>query len=181
MTQLMMRHPGELATVLPAVTAPFVLREATINDMPALAEALQDAFGQSWTSERVEQALLGAADVVRTWLVTWDADVVGTASERLHEQYGGVGYVHWVGVRTSARGHHLGLTLTQACLVGFSQRDLHEAVLETDDFRVSAIRTYLRAGFIPNYRTTVEQVAWSQVFQQLAPLSLSSSGKVTSV
>ena len=38
-------------------------------------------------------------------------------------------------------------------------------MLETDDFRVPAVITYLRLGFVPEYRDEVERLAWSQLMR----------------
>jgi hypothetical protein len=40
-------------------------------------------------------------------------------------------------------------------------------VLETDDFRLPAVRTYLRLGFVPEPRTPGEARRWSKVLRNL--------------
>jgi hypothetical protein len=45
---------------------------------------------------------------------------------------------------------------------------LDQAVLETDDFRLPAVRTYLRLGFVPEPRTPGEARRWSKVLRNLA-------------
>jgi len=170
MTQLFMAHPGPLQLPGPDVPPDFTLRVGTTCD--AASVLLEEAFAEPWSVERVESTLLTADDVVQTWVVTSADTIVGTASERLLPVlYPGAGYVHYVGVLPGARGHRLGQILTQACLNGFSDRGLSQAVLETDDFRLPAVRTYLRIGFVPEYRSDPERRAWSEVFRRLeAPL-----------
>ena len=83
------------------------------------------------------------------------------------DTYPDAGYVHYVGVSPQARGLRLGAVLTARCVQGFAERGLPRAVLETDDFRVPAVITYLRLGFIPTYRSTDEQFAWSALLPRL--------------
>jgi mycothiol synthase len=45
---------------------------------------------------------------------------------------------------------------------------LDQAVLETDDFRLPAVRTYLRLGFVPEPRTPGDARRWSKVLRNLA-------------
>lgn len=168
MTQLFMAHPGPLQVRALDIASGFTLRAGTTDDAAGLSVLLEDAFAEPWGEQRVHSALLAADDVVSTWVITTSDAIVGTASERLlPEQYPGAGYVHWVGVLAAARGHRLGQILTQACLNGFADGGQSRAVLETDDFRLPAIRTYLRIGFVPEYRSDAERRAWSEVFPRL--------------
>ena len=108
-------------------------------------------------------------NTIQEGVIVTDADgVVAVASERLlPTSYPGAGYVHYVGARRRARGQRLGALVTVQCLSGFARRGLESAVLETDDFRVRALVTYLRLGFVPSYRTVEEQTAWSVLFPTL--------------
>lgn len=167
MTQLFMTHPGPLTTSCPTAPAGYHLRAGTKDDAHDMSAVLEEAFAEPWGVERVRSTLLAADDVPRVWVITDGLRVVGTASERLlPAQYPGAGYVHYVGVVGSARGHRLGQVVTEACLYGFSERGLSKAVLETDDFRLPAIRTYLRIGFVPDYRSDLERSTWSTVLRQ---------------
>jgi mycothiol synthase len=168
-TQLLMVHPGPLSEVtVPTLDPRFTLRLATPEDADDLAELMAEAYEEPWDRERVSREFLGAEEVPATWIVT-DADgVVAVASERLlPTTYPGAGYVHYVGARRRACGQRLGALVTAQCLSGFARRGLESAVLETDDFRVRALVTYLRLGFVPSYRTVEEQTAWSVLFPTL--------------
>ena len=50
----------------------------------------------------------------------------------------------------------------------FVAAGLDQAVLETDDFRLPAVRTYLRLGFVPEPRTPGDARRWSKVLRNLA-------------
>jgi mycothiol synthase len=42
------------------------------------------------------------------------------------------------------------------------------SILETDDFRLPAIASYLGQGFVPQYADLDHEDRWSRVFEQLA-------------
>ncbi len=171
-TQLFMTHPGPLEVdgdPVPALPPGFELRAASASESPALSDLLEAAFDEPWGVTRTDDVLLAAPDVVRTWVVTSGGRLAGTASERLlPEEYPGQGYVHYVGVHPDFRGHRIGQVVTRACLHGFLERGLDRAVLKTDDWRVPAVRTYLRLGFVPEYRSDAERAAWSAMFRGVA-------------
>jgi mycothiol synthase len=83
-------------------------------------------------------------------------------------RYPEAGYVHYVGARVSERGQRLGEVVTRRVLVHFAAAGLDQAVLETDDFRLPAVRTYLRLGFVPEPRTPGDARRWSKVLRNLA-------------
>lgn len=169
MTQLFMTHPGPLVSPVPELEAGFELRTAAVADAAALTVVLESAFAEPWGIDRTLSVLLAAPDVVRTWVITTsDGDLVATASERLlPDEYPGAGYLHYVGALASVSGQRLGQIVTQRCLQGFVERGLGKAVLKTDDYRLPAIRTYLRVGFVPEYRSEEERSAWSEVFRTI--------------
>ncbi|MFK4788371.1 GNAT family N-acetyltransferase [Microbacterium sp. ZW T5_56] len=169
MTQLFMTHPGPLSALqLPPLAEGLELRAAGPDDESAIADVLAESFEEEWDVARVQAQLTEASDVAVTWVVVRDGAILGVASERLMpETYADAGYVHYVGVARSARGLRLGAVLTARCVLGFHERGLATAVLETDDFRVPAVITYLRLGFIPTYRSSDEQVAWSALLPTL--------------
>jgi mycothiol synthase len=57
--------------------------------------------------------------------------------------------------------------VTRRVLVHFADSGLDQAVLETDDFRLPAVRTYLRLGFVPEPRVAGDQTRWSKVLRKL--------------
>jgi mycothiol synthase len=145
------------------------LRQAVDADAADLGELLTAAFEEPWEVDRVRRELLAARDVARTWLVEDpDGQLIATASERLlPDLYPDAGYLHWVASAPAARGGGLGSLVTRACLSGFADRGLSRAVLETEDFRLPAVRTYLRLGFVPESRSDEERLLWSGLFPRL--------------
>lgn len=147
------------------------------SDGPELARLLSAAFEGGWDSERVGRELLSDPTVFRTLVIRDNDAIVATASARvLPVDYPGAGYVHWVASDPVRRGQGLGFAVTVAVLREFCAAQLSEAVLETDDQRLNAIRVYLGLGFIPQYRDESHQPRWSKIFSALQRESRMSRG-----
>ena len=141
---------------------------ASVSDAPALSRLLAQAFEQPWDRAWVEENLFGDKTVAATYVVRDRDRIVATASARLlPEQYPDAGYVHFVATAADVRGRGLGAQVTHSVLSSFVERDLHQAVLETDDERLSAISMYLGLGFVPVYREDDHVARWSQILSLL--------------
>lgn len=60
-----------------------------------------------------------------------------------------MGYLHMVGALSSHGGKGLGFQASLAALHQMKKEDRLATILETDDFRIPAIKTYLRLGYKP--------------------------------
>jgi mycothiol synthase len=78
-----------------------------------------------------------------------------------------VGYVHMVGVVAEHRGKGLGRLLVLRGLHYFKEHDFDIAILNTDDFRLPAIKTYLRLGFQPVIADASHPERWLEVFKKI--------------
>lgn len=77
------------------------------------------------------------------------------------------GYIHMVACRESARGKGYGTLLNRIAEFTLKKEGMERAWLTTDDWRIPAIRSYLRAGFAPDLSTEDFQQRWSNIFAQL--------------
>jgi len=136
--------------------------------MPSLVATLADSFREYWDDARVARELTAAPDVQTVYVVAHGDQVVGTASSRfVPERYPDAGYIHWVGVTSAHLRRGIASALLIRVLHEFRVRGYPTAVLETDDFRIPAIRSYLKLGFIPTYnvRTEDHRERWSDVMK----------------
>ena len=78
-----------------------------------------------------------------------------------------VGYVHMVGVVAEHTGHKLGKWVSLAVLCYFRDNNFKCSILDTDDFRIPAIKTYLNLGFIPVYVEKEQPERWRNIFEKL--------------
>lgn len=154
---------------LPALSLPpgFVLRSASATDLPALTGLLAAAFTELlWTPKSVHEALFADTTVKETLVIVDPAKeaLVATASVRLlPERFPNAGYLHWVGTHPLYQGKKLGKAVTLAVLHAFAQRGLTAAVLETQDFRLPAIRVYQGLGFLPEVAHESHGVRWEAI------------------
>jgi mycothiol synthase len=93
-------------------------------------------------------------------------DCVATATDkRLPESE--VGYLHMVAVAPPYRGRGLGRCISLAALLHMRERGCREAVLDTDDLRLPAIRMYLGLGFVPEMVGADHAERWRAIFAEL--------------
>jgi mycothiol synthase len=165
------------------------MRRTTLTDLPAvskvpdgyelylfsnqhegLASALTRAFDEPWDVARVKTDLTEAPDVHAVYVVTYQGEIVSTASSQLREKHTTTsGYVHWVGTLPEHRGKGLAYVLVARVLQDFVERGYRGAYLITQPFRYAAIKTYLKLGFTPEYDVEGQdhQEIWSKIFQRM--------------
>ncbi len=138
------------------------------HSLGSLANALTKAFDEPWDTTRVKTDLTEAPDVHAVYVVTYQGEVVSTASSQLREKHTTTsGYVHWVGTVPEHRGKGLAYSLVARVLQDFVERGYMGAYLITQPFRHAAIKTYLKLGFTPEYEVEGQshQELWSSIFQ----------------
>jgi mycothiol synthase len=129
---------------------------------------LHVTFGDVWTSERALEVLINADDVKTTYVIEHNREIVATASARLLPQmYPNAGYVHYVAASPNHAGKKLGYLVSLATLYEFVRLGCTSAVLDTDDFRLPAVKTYLNLGFVPYHTDDTHAERWSTVESNL--------------
>jgi len=169
-----MRRPHLLQLPPQSLPPGYRLRTAGQDDGAGLSAVLTAAFGEEWDRERVRRTLLDDESVAAVYVIEQeDGRLVATASSRLMpDHYPGSGYLHWVGADPSVSGHGLGYQVTLGVLHDFAGRGLTDSVLETDDWRLPAIVTYLKCGYLPEVREPVDAERWAKVRSGLRPGSM---------
>lgn len=170
MVQLLMRRPHLLdLPTPPALPEGYEVRLlAGGADAPSLVETLRGAFGEQWTEETARELLIEADDVLAVYVATYDGSTVATASSRwVPDLYPGSGYVHWVGTHPDHVRLGLGTAVVGRVLQDFRDRGYRDAVLQTEDFRIPAMRSYLKLGFVPELDVEGEdhRDRWRTIFQ----------------
>jgi mycothiol synthase len=83
------------------------------------------------------------------------------------DRFPGSGYVHWVGVHPDARGMRLGAAVSLRAMYRFVELGCRDAVLETDDHRIPALKTYFALGFQPENACPTHPERWKKVLEAL--------------
>jgi ribosomal protein S18 acetylase RimI-like enzyme len=170
MSQLLMRRPSlENLPGMPLLPPEYNLRLCQTEDIAGVAQLMAAAFqDETWTTERVERDLIGAEDVKNTYVIICDNTPVATASVRLDAgRFPGSGYVHWVAAHPEHSGKRLGYIVSLAVLRELAQLGCTDAILETDDHRLSAIVTYRQLGFLPEHRDETHLSRWEAIEAQV--------------
>jgi mycothiol synthase len=157
---------------LPEVALPpgYRLRTYQEGDAAAWCQLMAAGIG----GEHREEAFLGSVSGPRgfdpegLFFLEKDGQTVGSACAVWREGYAeDTGYVHMVAVDPRHQGRGLGRALTVAVLYRFRELGMRRAVLQTDDFRLPAIRLYLGLGFRPRLTHEGHQVRWREVYHKL--------------
>jgi mycothiol synthase len=94
---------------------------------------------------------------------------VATASAWHRPAWGAtLGILHMVGALPSHRGRGLGHLVCLAALHYLADEGRTAVVLQTDDFRLAAVRAYLRLGFVPRLVHDNQRERWPRVLAQVA-------------
>jgi len=170
--QLCMRRPT--LDDLPEIVLPdgYSLRASQERDGRHWARIIRESFGDPGFDEsRFKSEMKGHPSYLseRIFFVSAaNGTPCATASAYRSEAFGeDVGYLHFVGVCPAQAGRRLGAAVSLAALKKFAAEGLQSAVLETDDFRLAAIKTYFRLGFSPFIRHGSHPSRWIAVRAKL--------------
>ena len=165
--QLFMRKK-ELLT-LPSIEVPkgYTLRHFIPGDEVAWERIIEDSFNWKTSFEDTirNDKYFQEENVL---FICYDNIPIATATAKYNPEYGdNTGYVHMVGVHSLQKGKGLGFLISLAVLHRMFEEGRQEAVLETDDFRIPAIKTYLKLGFILEIIHENQEQRWNDIFQKL--------------
>ena len=78
-----------------------------------------------------------------------------------------IGYIDMLAVLPEHTGRKLGKWLTVFLLHYFKAQQVASVMLDTDDFRLPAIKNYLNLGFVPVYAGENHRARWQTIFKKL--------------
>ena len=78
------------------------------------------------------------------------------------------GLIHMVACKPEFRGRGLGHLLNDVASAVLKRESMETARLTTDDWRIPAIKTYLKAGFHPDLETEADfKDRWDKIYQEI--------------
>src|SRR5260370_1830682 len=151
----------------PEVPAGFELRTFRAGDEGRWAKLMTGAIGD-WDEESTARLFLSEPGVNPEGIFFLAADdhYVATATDK-QLALAEVGYLHMVAVAPRCRRRRLGRCISLAALLHTRERGCQEAVLDTADFRLPAIRTYLGLGFVPDVLHAEHAERWRAISAEL--------------
>lgn len=181
MPELQLRMFRPCLDHLPEINVPvgYELRNYLPGDELAWCDIMNTGIGNDWTPEKCKNELIeqepfmpegcffvnqsGSEENVAT-ACTW-----GNLPNGAIVPKGAVNpaTVHMVCAKPNHRGQGLGHLVTLAVLRFMLVQGYDSAFLGTDDFRIPAIKTYLRLGFVPEYLADGHRRRWSSIFAML--------------
>ena len=172
--QLRMVRPG--LDDLPGMEVPegYALRTYRPGDEAAWCEIMNTGIGTGWTAEKCRGELTERDPFMPDgcFFATRAGQAVATACAYDVQPEGvNAAQVHMVCAKPDHRGRGLGRLVTLAVLHYMREQGYAAAFLGTDDFRVTAVKTYLGLGFIPDYIEDSHRLRWSSVFAKVGELS----------
>jgi len=150
----------------------YTLRSSQPGDGAHWARIINEAFGGlDWDASNFERVMVQhpayRADRI-LFVCAPDGVPCATASAYRQERFGpDVGYLHFAGVCPEHAGKKIGYSVSLAVLHKFRNEGLGCGLLDTDDFRLAALKTYLRLGFHPLIIHENHPERWNRVYSQL--------------
>lgn len=136
---------------LPSVQLPQGYTSRTFQ--PGDEKAWENIIGQSFNKPYLFDTLDGDDQFrpERIFFICYDGTPVATASAWWQEQWGSedTGYLHMVGALPDHTGKKLGYAVSLLAMHRMVEENRLRVILQTDDFRIPAIKSYLRLGYEP--------------------------------
>ncbi len=157
---------------IPEIRLPlgYGLRHFQPGDEQAWGEIMSEAFTPYWSAHRFRALFLPHFGFrpERVLFLCFRGLPVGSASAF---QWPGVsrecGYIHMLGIKKDHCGQGLGYWLTVACLQRFKQEGFKNAMLQTEDYRIPAIKHYLMLGFGPVLVAEDQRTKWVSIISRV--------------
>lgn len=165
--QLVMRRAD--LSGLPELRLPegYTLRSFRPGDEPHWERIVAAAFGWNRSFGREIRSHFCFRPERVLFVCAGDIPVATACAWQEPEWEDNCGYLHMVGVDPDHAGRGLGHAVSLAALERMALDGKTQAVLETDDFRLAAVKTYVKLGFRPVAGTERLDARWREVFRKL--------------
>ncbi|MCZ6678516.1 MAG: GNAT family N-acetyltransferase [Candidatus Poribacteria bacterium] len=144
----------------------YALRDFQPGDEKPWSAIMEEGMSPQWNLAHAQKAFFGTPEFApeNVFFMTWQGEPIGSASAWPESPDAPeTGRVHMVGVRSEHRGQGLGYLLTLRVLHRMHQCGFRDAVLNTHDSRLPAIRIYLKLDFVPVYVVPEHKNRWEKV------------------
>jgi len=154
----------------PVLPAGYELRTYHQEDATEFVKLMESAGFERWNETSFATALMHALPdgiFIAVEAATGDlaASAMATHNPAGLHQFGGE--LGWVAAHPKHRGRHLGTVVCSAVLRRYAAAGYRRVYLKTDDFRLPAIKTYLRLGFVPLLFSADMPGRWRAVCDEL--------------
>ncbi len=172
MKQLLMERDNK-PVIIPSLPEGYHLRTYREGDWKSWVEVCAHGLGTGrWTEAEFKEHMLDMDGLRKDGIFLIEneqARVVGTATGWVKPDNG---YLHMVAVHPDFRGRGLAGVLNTAAVVYLLKRGCKRIVLDTDDERLPAIRSYLKLGFRPVLYQSDMQMRWEAIMATIGLVEL---------
>lgn len=122
-----------------------------------------------WTSEDFHKKMLGDKGINPEgifFITKKNGLIVGTATGKLKTEPG-EGYLHMVAIHPDFRGFGLAKPLNARAIDYLVENGVNKITLNTDDFRIPAIKVYIWLGFLPVINDTGMEERWLVIMKEI--------------
>tara|TARA_A100001037_G_scaffold27533_1_gene22208 strand:- start:40 stop:558 length:519 start_codon:yes stop_codon:yes gene_type:complete len=158
---------------LPEIQVPdgYELRSYQPGDDQAWCDIMEGNVGRNWTAELFEQKMSSdprfSPDAL-FFALHEELPVASACAWRPSPEEEVVGDVHMVGALDDHRGKGLGHLVNSAVLHKLKEQGFQKAHLKTDDWRLAAINSYLKAGFEPLNTHISHAERWDLILEKIS-------------
>lgn len=148
----------------------YTLRTYRPGDEDDWLEIIRLSYGGEWGPDSFTRCIRDDDAFLpeRLFFVTHETRLVGTVGAFQKLIHGDrTGYIHMMAVLPEFRRRGLGGILLNACLRYFRTQGWRDAVLDTEEIRLAAIRLYLRNGFEPMPELPGDEARWAEVLRRI--------------
>lgn len=146
----------------------YMFRTYIDGDANGWIDVCSEGLGtEQWSSEDFNKDILQKEGVhpEGIFLIVDEKDeILGTATGIIMQN--GLGYVHMVSISPKCRGFGMARPLNAVVLDYLVRNNCKEVMLTTDDLRISAIKSYLNAGFKPVLHDTDMADRWQKILKE---------------
>ena len=154
---------------LPAVKLPsgYKIRTFRKGDEKVWCRIINRCLNGNWTEKAFTERFKSKKqfDPDSLFFLVHGNETCGTVLAWREEKH--IGQLHFLGVLPSHRGKNLGYSLSLVALDYFRKKGIKEVFLYTDDFRLPAIKIYLKLGFKPVILDKFHLMRWNKIFNIL--------------
>ena len=139
---------------------------------------LSGLIGGNWTKEDFQNKMLGREGIYPEgifYIIDGENEIIGTATGII-DTTSKKGNLHMVAVKESHRSKGLSVPLCAKVVNYLLDNEMEKIDLSTDDFRIPAIKAYLKLGFIPlliddtmsgRWRELAEKINYPKILEYL--------------
>jgi len=169
-TQLQMVWPEHLLNVPPAeyLSPMYTLRIYRRGDESRFYEIMELAGWSGWNDEKLRPWL--ARILPGGWFMAVSkegGEIVASCMALRSDEYPDGGELGWLACEPAHAGKGLGMVVSAAVTARFIAQGCRKIHLYTEDYRLAAIKTYLKLGYVPFLYPSEMLDRWRDICTQL--------------